>query len=211
MTVPPDGHPIAVESSRPQERRPAKGSARANTEPSPEGSATLCEVPDVDLLHLLTADHRNLLSADPRSIVSETAQHLSVERDLLYPAVREYVDGAEDLLERFRASERVVEDRLAPFERDPTPEARLALETSIREHAKSLESVFPALRNQIPQGVFDKLTETVALTIGSSPTHAHQNLAEGGIIGELAEDLDSVADHLRDRIHPRQEPDQSKP
>lgn len=168
-------------------------------------------MPDVDLLNLLTADHQNLLSADPRSIVSETAQHLSVERDLLYPAVREYVDGAEDLIERFRASERLVEERLAPFERDPTPEARSALETSIRDHAKTFESAFSELRGQIPQGVLDELTKTVPLTIGSAPTHAHQNLAEGGIIGELAEDVDSVADHLRDRLHPRHEPGQSKP
>jgi hypothetical protein len=168
-------------------------------------------VPEVDLLDLLTADHQNLLSSGPGSIVSETAQHLSVERDLLYPAVRKYVDGAEELLERFRASERLVEERLAPFERDPTLEARLALETSIREHAKNLESAFSALREQIPQAVLDELTETVPMAIGSAPTHAHQNLAEGGILGELAEDLESVADHLRDRIHPQHDPDQSKP
>ena len=168
-------------------------------------------MPEVDLLDLLTADHKNLMSADPRSIVAGTAQHLSVERDLLYPAVREYVDGAEELLDSFRASERLVEERLAAFEHDPTPDARLALETSIRAHAKSLESVFPELRNRIPKGVLDELTETVPLTIGSAPTHAHRNLAEGGIIGELAEDVDSVADHLRDRLHPRHEPGQSKP
>jgi hypothetical protein len=168
-------------------------------------------VPEVDLLDLLTVDHQRLLSAGSRSIVAETAQHLSVERDLLYPAVRDYVEGAENLLERFRASERPVEERLSAFERDPTPEARLALETSIREHAKRLESVFPALREQIPQDVLDELTETVPLAIGSAPTYAHQNLAEGGIVGELAEDLDSVADHLRDRIHARRQSRESKP
>lgn len=168
-------------------------------------------MPEVDLLNLLTADHKNLVSIENRSIVAETAQHLSVERNLLYPAVREYVDGAEGLLDRFRASERLVEERLAAFERDPAPDVRLALEASIRAHAKSLESVFPELRNQIPQGVLDELTQTVPLTIGSAPTHAHQNLTEGGIVGELAEDVDSVADHLRDRLRPHHDPGQSRP
>lgn len=51
-------------------------------------------MPDLDLLDFLSADHRNLLEDSPE--VVEISQHLSVERDFLYPKIRDHVDSGED-------------------------------------------------------------------------------------------------------------------
>ncbi|HET9076986.1 MAG TPA: hemerythrin domain-containing protein [Acidimicrobiales bacterium] len=157
-------------------------------------------MPDLDLLDLLSADHQLLLAGAPG--VARVSQHLSVERDLLYPVIRHRVAGGEAVVAELRRQERRLEDRLAAVEADPTPLEQERLMEAIGDHAAQQEDLFARLRGLIPAEDLRAPMETVPLSIGGAPTHAHPQLAEGGPRGELAEDVASVADHLRDRVHP---------
>lgn len=162
-------------------------------------------MPDLDLLELLSADHRNLLAEEPPS-VADLSQHLSVERDLLYPVIHRYAEHGEAIVHGLRRDERLLEDRMADMEVTTTPEeersARLA--AAVRGHVQTQEALFVELRRSLPAAALIRSAGTVPLSIGGSPTHAHPHLAEGGPVGEIVEDLASVSDHMRDRLHPRE-------
>jgi hypothetical protein len=166
-------------------------------------------VPDLDLLDFLSADHRNLLETSPG--VLEISQHLSVERDFLYPAIRDHMEKGEDgadgeaIVKDLRRAERRLEERLRDFEKDPTAEQRERLRAAIAEHVESQEQLFTRLRGLIPEAELLRDSESIALSIGGSPTHAHPHLAEGGLLGKIVEDVTAAADHAADRWHSRKE------
>lgn len=154
---------------------------------------------EMDLLDLLLADHRNLLEGRERNLVAAVSQHLSVERDLLYPAIREFCLDGEEIVEGLRHSERALEERLSDLEAAPTAEHQSELDQALRDHAAMETHLFPELRRVIPGWRLVEVLDTVPISIGGSPTHAHPRLAEGGPMGEVVEDVTSVADRLRDR------------
>ena len=165
-------------------------------------------MPDLDLLDYLSADHRNLLETSPG--VLEVSQHLSVERDFLYPAIRDHVGEGEDgeaIVKDLRMAERQLEERLRDFERDDTAEDRERLQAAIAAHVDSQEQLFARLRDLIPEAELLTDTGSIALSIGGSPTHAHPRLAEGGLIGKIVEDVTSAADHAVDHWRSRKEPE----
>jgi hypothetical protein len=166
-------------------------------------------VADLNLLDLLSADHQNLLEAAPAIEVLEVSQHLSVERDLLFPLISDRLSNGNDIVEDLRQAERELEERLRDFERDATEEHEGRLKETIEEHVTEQEQLFARLRELLPESDLLKPVETVALSIGGAPTHAHPHLAEGGAIGELIEDVTSVADHTLDRLHHRKGPGSS--
>jgi Hemerythrin HHE cation binding domain len=158
-------------------------------------------VPDLDLIDFLLADHQILLDADPAPRVVDVSQHLSVERDLLYPVITDHaVDGAA-VVEDLRHAERQLEERLRDFERAATDEHRERLRGAIVDHVDSQEQLFARLRGEIPETALLASTDSIALSVGGSPTHAHPHLAEGGLIGHLVEDVTSAVDHTLDRLH----------
>lgn len=156
---------------------------------------------DPDVLDLLSADHQNLASAEPGSLVPVVMQHLTVERDLLYPAIDEYLSDGDEVLRTLRATDRGLEERLAAFEQDPSPLHENEVRAAIGEHIESRDRLFGQLRDGLPEEVLQDLLDTVSLSIGGSPTHPHPGWPDHGAAGEVAEVIATVADHLRDRFH----------
>jgi len=157
-------------------------------------------MPDLNLLDFLSADHQRLLEAAPPTVL-DVSQHLSVERDFLYEAVSEHMANGEAIVAGLRQAERRLEERLRDFERHATPEHREKLQAEIGDHVTGQEEQFASFRELIPEAALVIPSEVIALSVGGAPTHAHPNLAHGGLIGELIEDVTSAADHVRDHLH----------
>jgi hypothetical protein len=155
------------------------------------------------LLDFLSADHQNLLEAAPAPRVTDVTQHLSVERDFLYPAISHHVANGKAMVADLRDTERRLEERLRDFERDASPEHRERLEAAIGDHVTYQEELFTRLRELIPESALLTASESIALSVGGAPTHAHPHLGEGGLIGEVVEDITSAADHALGHLHSR--------
>lgn len=133
------------------------------------------------------------------------SQHLSVERDLLYPVIGHHVAYGEAIVEDLQRAERQLEEQLRDFEKGATAEHRERLRVAIADHVDSQEQLFTRLRDLIPEAALLASSESIALSIGGSPTHAHPYLAEGGRLGEIIEDIASAADHAFDRLRFKKE------
>jgi hypothetical protein len=168
---------------------------------SPRSIAKGEGVADLDLLELLAADHGNIATADPQHIVAQVAQHLRVERDLLYPAIEGHVKDASEVLAVLRQAEQSMEECLAAYEDHPTPQNLQTLRAAVEDHEEMQARLFGKLRHQLPLWLLRELADTVVFSIGGSPTHPHTHIPERGPIGEVAEELAGVADHMRDRLH----------
>jgi hypothetical protein len=164
-------------------------------------------VPELNLLDFLTADHQSLLEAAPAPKISDVSQHLSVERDFLYPVISDHAPDGPATVGGLRHAERELESRLRDFERDANPEHVERLAAAIADHVAFQKELFTRLRGLIPEAELLTASESIALSIGGAPTHAHPRLAEGGLVGEVIEDIASVADHLRDRLHEQGRPE----
>ena len=158
-------------------------------------------MPDLDLLDFLSADHQTLVEATPAPRVADVSQHLSVERDLLYPVINHHVAYGEGIVEDLRTAERQLEEKLRDFEKDPIADQGERLRAAIAEHVDSQKQLFTRLRDLIPEAALLTPSESIALAVGGSPTHAHPHLADGGLIGDLVEDITSAVDHTLDRLH----------
>ena len=154
-----------------------------------------------DLLDLLAGDHRNLLAADDEGLVGLLSQHLSVERDLLYQGISQFCLDEEGMVEGLRRNEGALEERMSGFEAGATAEHRAALHQALQGHIEAVEGLFPELRRCLPGWWLTQVVDMVPMIIGGSPTHGHRRLAESGPIGEVVEDLSSIADHIRDHTH----------
>jgi hypothetical protein len=153
---------------------------------------------EADLLDFLSVDHQTLLGADSQTVVSQVSQHLGVERDLLYPAIRQHCQEGHALIDRLRDADRALERQLSDFESSRTSEAKTKLDMAIREHVDFLDPLFEQLRKDIPAAQLAEAGTMVPWSIGSAPTHPHPHLA-GNPMGEaLEEDVATVADHIRD-------------
>lgn len=161
-------------------------------------------VAELDLLELLSADHQKLLEEDPPE-VADVAQHLGVERELLYPLIRRHAPEGHTVVAALRADERLLEERMADVEHGTgSPTVRsAALAEALRHHVEAQEPLFSRLRDHLPPEALVRSARSVPLSIGAAPTHAHPLLADGGAVAEIGEDVASVSDHVRDRLHPR--------
>jgi hypothetical protein len=168
--------------------------------------STVRDVPEINLLDLLSADHTALRDAAPAPSVSEVSQHLAVERDFLYAAIVHHVENGEGIVEDLRHAERRLEECLRGVE-DATPGHLERLQEAIGDHVTVQEELFTRLRRLIPESALLTPSEAIALSIGGAPTHAHPHLAEGGLIGAVVEDFTSVEDHMLDRLHRKKDSD----
>jgi hypothetical protein len=166
-------------------------------------------VSELNLLDYLSADHQNLLEAAPAPGVLEVSQHLSVERDFLYPAIKQHADHRNDIIEDLRRRERRMEECLRDVEKHATPEHRDRLAAALEDHVAFQEELFARLREGIPEPALLFPSEVIALSIGGGPTHAHPHLAEGGLLGAVIEDVASAADHARDHLHHKKDAETS--
>lgn len=159
---------------------------------------------DTDLIDLLIADHQTLLGAQEAAVVADLSQHLSIERDLLYRGIEEFCIDGEQTVGRMRRDDLALEVAMKDFESAATPEHRAALERALENHiAYQQDHLFPELRKCIPGWWLIQVVDMVPLVIGGSPTHGHRHLSESGPVREVAEDLSSIADYIRDRGHRR--------
>lgn len=156
---------------------------------------------DIDLIDLLAADHQTLLESENASLVSLLSQHMSIERDLLYQGITEYCLDGEQTVQGLRGAERQLEAAISAFESSPDDANTAALRSAVRAHVARLDALFPELRRCIPGWWLSQVVDMVPLVIGGSPTHGHPSLAEGGPIGEVAEDFSAITDYLRNRVH----------
>jgi hypothetical protein len=163
----------------------------------------------LDLIELLTADHRNLEEVDSADLVRVVLEHLWVERELLHPAVREHAEGGEEIADSFLATDDRLEDRLADLEEaratteqpeGTAEEAEAEVRSVVAEHIAGQEGLFPKLEAEIPQELLTELAEGVPLAMGGAPTRPHGDRPEG-FLGEMAEDVAAAADHLRRLFH----------
>jgi hypothetical protein len=155
---------------------------------------------DLDLLDLLSADHENLVEADRAALIQVVLQHLTVERDLLHPAVKRYLPGGEARLEELRAADRDLEGRLARLEHEATPDHEAEVRSAISEHVEHQEPVFEQLRASCPEDVLSHLADGVVTSIGGAPKHPHPGLLHHGRIGEVVEELADIAAEVRDKV-----------
>jgi hypothetical protein len=160
-------------------------------------------VSDLHLLDFLSADHQNLLEAEPARWVVDVSEHLSVERDFLYPAISHHAADGDAIVEDLRHAERELEECLKDLEENATPEHQARLRAAMQKHVTSQEELFTRLRALIPESALLTPAEAIAFSIGGSPTHAHPHLAEAGFLGNVIEDVTSAADHVLDRLHSR--------
>jgi hypothetical protein len=158
-------------------------------------------VPDVDLLDLLSADHQNLVSVEAGSLIREVLEHLTVERDLLHPAIEEYESGGKDIVESLRDADRMLEERLATFEHDQSPGRETDVRTLITEHIERQEPLFEQLRLSCPEETLVKLVDGVNTSIAGAPKHPHPGLLRHGRFGEVVEEFVDIADEIRDKLH----------
>lgn len=154
-----------------------------------------------DLIDLLAADHQTLLEAEDSSLVMLLSQHLSIERDLLYQGITEYCIDSEQTLRRLRNSDASLEACMSEYESEQTQQSRVALDQALHTHIDTLDLLFPELRKCIPGWWLTQSVDMVPMIIGGSPTHGHRILSESGPIGEVAEDIAAIADHIRKRVH----------
>jgi hypothetical protein len=166
-------------------------------------------VPELNLLDLLSGDHQNLREAAPAPQVVDVSQHLAVERDFLYPVIVHHVDNGQAIVEELRTSERRVEECLRDVEQDPADEHLQRLKDAISDHVTAQEELFGRLRELVAESDLLTPSESIALSMGGAPTHAHPHLAEGGLIGAIVEDFTSAEDHIMDHLHHKKDSESS--
>jgi hypothetical protein len=157
-------------------------------------------VPELDLLDLLSADHENLSSADQKSLVRTVLQHLTVERELLYPVIEHYVSRGKGIVKTLRDADRLLEERLSRFEAHQTSDTEGEVRIAVGEHIDRLERLFAQVRESSPEQTLQELAARVVLSIEGAPRHPHPGLLHHGRIGEVVEDLADVVDDVRDEL-----------
>jgi hemerythrin superfamily protein len=112
-------------------------------------------------------------------MIRELSIHDGIEKQLLYPIVRDRVDGGAAMTDRSLTEHQKVEELLAALEKTDldSPEAmRLLTETmdNVAEHVAEEEAqVFPALQGALsPQELID-LGEQLESAKLTAPTHPH--------------------------------------
>jgi hemerythrin superfamily protein len=116
-----------------------------------------------DGFHQLEQDHRDIeerfqeLLRDPeepvvRGICDHLTRHVEMEDAALYPALRRWVDGGDDLADRAQQEHAEIATMVAELADSATPERIEALVTQLRDavsaHVEFEETeIFPAMRD----------------------------------------------------------------
>ena len=156
---------------------------------------------DLDLLDLLGADHENLSAADRKVLVRVILEHLTVERDLLYPVIERDLSDGEGIVDQLRHADRLLEERLSRFEAEATPANEGEVRVAVGEHVDRLERLFPVVRDSTPEATLQELADGVVLSIEGAPRHPHPGLLHHGRLGEIAEDIADIATDIKEKLH----------
>ena len=174
-----------------------------------------------ELVALLLADHqqakRLLESFDTRpaseraeafcEIVYDLVRHEVAEEEVVYPALRRYADGGDDVADMRIKEQSAAEELLAKMEKAGVESAEFPamfakLRTEVLAHAEAEEhSVFPELSANIGTDELRTLGKRYEMAKKVAPTHPHPHAPDtppGNIVlGPVAAVFDRVRDAVR--------------
>ena len=165
--------------------------------------------PAADLLELLHADHSRIEelltgTVQPGTLVSEISTHLVAETQLLYPAVRRHLPGADVTVDGLLETDHDMEEQLARLDHGQggtTPASEVSeLSELFAAHVRQQEAVFPALRQAAGSDEIRRLGEALGPTLMEAPTHPHPHLPREGPFEVISDAVASSVDHLRDAL-----------
>ncbi|MDQ1394084.1 MAG: hypothetical protein QOF30_3061 [Acidimicrobiaceae bacterium] len=147
-----------------------------------------------DLIELLLEDHAkakslleeidgsgdgdDLATLFPR-LVKDLVAHEVAEEEIVYPALRSWVEGGDALAEARVAEQQEAEEALAALERMEIGSAEfrrslLQLKGAVLEHASHEEAeVFPALKAGVSPERLNTLGQAYTIAKALAPTHPH--------------------------------------
>ncbi len=151
-----------------------------------------------DAVELLTADHREqqqlftiyesstgdagLAKETADRIIREISVHAVIEEMVLYPALRRWVEGGDEMAEHGLEEHEQLKELLASVDGKPgdDPQVRetMAQVKEINEdHIHDEEDeIFPALKRSVKEDKLMVMGETMAKAQKVAPTHPHPNL-----------------------------------
>lgn len=176
---------------------------------------------DTNLVQLLLADHRQAeqllerftnVTADRRDeafceLTYTLVGHEVAEEEVVYPVLRRYVDGGDDLADLRIAEQAKAEELLAEMETAGVDSAQFpamfnTLRSEVLAHAHAEEeSVFPELSTNVSAAEMLELGKRYEMAKKLAPTHAHPHAPDtppGNLVmGPVAAVVDRVRDAIR--------------
>lgn len=141
------------------------------------------------------------------TLVATLVKHEVAEEEVLYPAVRKYVDGGDDLAGKRIDEQSDAERILVQMERELKKDAAYMqsfanLRDAVLEHAEAEEqTVFPELASVLDQTQLVELGRRYELAKASAPTHPHPHAPDSPpadvFVGAVASLVDKVRDAVR--------------
>lgn len=169
-----------------------------------------------DAITVLTSDHRAVealfsqVEGKPtpdedvvHRIVKELSIHDAVEKEYLYPAVRQKVSGGDGMADHsIEEHDQVAETLLAIDKADPGPEQGRLLTELIRmvtAHVQEEErDIFPAMRTSMSQTELDELGDKLETANKIAPTRPHPHAPSEGLGTKIAGAMSAPLDKARD-------------
>ncbi|HUJ64696.1 MAG TPA: hemerythrin domain-containing protein, partial [Acidimicrobiales bacterium] len=140
-------------------------------------------------------------------LVQMLVGHEVAEEEVLYPVVRKYVDGGDELADERISEQSQAEQELAGMEKaDPQSvqfmERFVALRDAVLEHADAEEqSVFPLLATSVEPSELEALGTRYQKAKDAAPTHPHPHAPDTPpgnlVLGPVAALVDRVRDAVR--------------
>jgi hemerythrin superfamily protein len=170
-----------------------------------------------DAITVLTTDHRTVQTlfsqvegkASPEAevvdkIVKELSIHDAIEKQYLYPLVRDKVSGGNGMADHsIEEHDKVAETLLAidKAERASAEQAQLLTELirMVTSHIREEEQdIFPAMRTSMGQTELDELGSTLEGAKKTAPTRPHPHAPSEGLGTKLAGAVSAPLDKARD-------------
>jgi hemerythrin superfamily protein len=140
-------------------------------------------------------------------LTSTLVRHEVAEEEVLYPAVRKYVDDGSDLAEPRIEEQSEAEKLLAEMEKalpDGTEFMQMfaKLRDSVLEHAEAEEQlIFPALAGAVDIAEQRHLGERYERAKAMAPTHPHPHAPDTPPANMLVGPVAALVDRVRDAVH----------
>ncbi|MGW2615698.1 hemerythrin domain-containing protein [Streptomyces sp. NPDC001500] len=175
-----------------------------------------------NVIQELTADHREvdelfaqieaLPGTDPQRreladrLTMELVRHSVAEEQYLYPTVRRYVDGGDDLADKELADHAEVEQMLKELEGCEPGDGRfdaliMRLKDSVTAHVGDEENrLFPMLADVCSADALEELGEKVRSAKRHAPTRPHPSAPDTPPANKLLAPGAGMVDRLRDML-----------
>ncbi|MFI2353040.1 hemerythrin domain-containing protein [Streptomyces sp. NPDC019443] len=178
-----------------------------------------------DVINELTADHREIDSLFARiqalptgdsqrrrladTLTMELVRHAVAEEEHLYPAVRRYVDGGDDIADKELSDHGEVERMLKELEDLEPGDSRFdtlvaELKRSVTTHVTDEENrLFPLLANSCSREKLQELGEFIRRAKETAPTRPHPAAPDTPPLSKLLAPGLGMVDRIRDLLSGR--------